>query len=113
MATRIENACNGCDTCLGCGRKGDYQVFYCDDCWTLIEEKVYFQDEQDFCEACILENIPHEENMVFDCDRCGKHFEERTMWLLNGKDLCEDCVLQEVPQENVEDCFEKESYFDD
>ena len=106
MAIGIENDCNGCDTCLRCGRNKNYKVFYCDDCFTQIDEKVYFVDEKDFCEDCVLENIPHEENMVFDCDRCEKHFDERTMWLLDGQDLCEDCILEEVPHEETEDYFD-------
>ena len=61
MSIEIENACNGCDTCLGCGRNRDYKVFYCDKCGTQIDETVWFLDGQDLCEDCVLEEVPHRE----------------------------------------------------
>ena len=61
MAIGIENDCNGCDTCLRCGRNKNYSVFYCDGCGTQIDETVWFLNGKDLCQDCVLEEVPHEE----------------------------------------------------
>lgn len=58
MSIRIENDCNGCEVCIGCGR-GSYKAFFCDICQNEICDDVFFVDNQHVCEECLPEVIPH------------------------------------------------------
>lgn len=50
-----DNACVGCETCRGCGRKYDYFYHVCDECES--DEQLYYYEGQELCAECILRNF--------------------------------------------------------
>jgi hypothetical protein len=56
---RIENDCNGCEICMGCGRNRDYIYCECDMCGEQISEYYNFNGH-DYCYSCFEEAIYEE-----------------------------------------------------
>lgn len=54
MASRYENQCVSCDTCIGshCPKR-NVAIIVCDDCGDDIEGDLYEAEGDDLCESCL------------------------------------------------------------
>lgn len=65
MARYRESDCVGCETCINCGRRDDYYVFECDDCYEQIcDDEIYEYNGKDLCATCYAKATISNETVV-------------------------------------------------